>query len=145
MKNPKTAIQSSARLQRGFTLVEIMVVLIIIAILMTVFGGKIFGAGDRAKASLTRIKMTEIGSYLEQYRLQYNKLPSSLNSLVNCTEETGQSCTPIANADSLNDGWGRPFVYSAEGDGRQFKLRSLGADAKDGGEGVDSDLVGTGP
>lgn len=131
--------------QRGFTLVEIMVVLIIIAILMTVFGGKIFGAGDKAKANITRIKLAEIESYIEQFRLQYNRVPGSLNSLVNCSEETGPSCTPIANAESLNDGWGRPFQYSSGGDGRSYAIKSLGADGKDGGSGVDIDLTKTGP
>lgn len=130
---------------RGFTLVEIMVVLIIIAILMTVFGGKIFGAGDKAKANITRIKLAEIESYIEQFRLQYNRVPGSLNSLVACNEETGASCTPIANPESLNDGWGHPFLYTAGGDGRSYSIKSLGADGKDGGSGVDVDIIKTGP
>lgn len=112
---------------------------------MTVFGGKIFGAGDKAKANITKIKLAEIESYIEQYRLQYNKVPGSLNSLVQCTEETGSACTPIANAESLADGWGTPFVYAAGGDGRSYTVKSLGADAKDGGSGVDGDLVKQGP
>lgn len=130
--------------QRGFTLIEIMVVLIILVILMTVFGGKIFGAGDKAKANITRIKIKEIASYIEQFRLMYNKVPSSLESLARCTAETGDSCTPLANEDSLVDGWGKPFVYSVEGD-RSFRLKSLGADGKEGGTEVDGDIQGSGP
>lgn len=131
-------------LTRGFTLVEIMVVLIILTILMTVFGGKIFSAGDKAKANITRIKMKEVASYLEQFRLQYNKLPSSLASLTRCNEDTGSGCTPIANEDSLVDGWGKSLVYSTQGD-RAFQIKSLGADGREGGDGVDGDLVSSGP
>ena len=130
--------------QHGFTLIEIMVVLIILVILMTVFGGKIFGAGDRAKANLTRIQIKQIASNIEQFRLMYNKVPSSLESLVKCTAETGDACTPLANEDSLLDGWGHPFVYTVEGD-RGFRLKSLGADGKEGGTEVDSDIQGSGP
>ena len=131
--------------QRGFTLVEIMIVLVIIGILVGVFGGRIFGAGDKAKAQMTRIKITQINSYLEQYRLQYNRLPTSINSLAECTEETGMSCTPIANMDDLKDGWGQPFKYSSDGDGRSFVIKSLGTDGREGGEGLNSDIVGKGP
>jgi general secretion pathway protein G len=134
----------SARPQSAFTLVEIMVVLIILTILMTVFGGKIFSAGDKAKANITRIKMKEVASYLEQFRLQYNKLPSSLDGLVRCNEETGSGCTPIANQDSLVDGWGKPLLYATQGE-RAFQIKSLGADGRDGGDGVDGDLVSSGP
>ena len=88
--------------------------------------------------------MKEVASYMEQFRLQYNKLPSALASLVRCNEDTGSGCTPIANEDALMDAWGKPLVYSAQGD-RAFQLKSLGADGREGGDEVDSDLTITGP
>jgi general secretion pathway protein G len=133
--------------QQGLTLVEIMVVLVILALVMTFLGGRLFGAGDKAKANITKLKIKEIGNSIEQYRLMYNSLPGSLQDLTQCNEKTGPGCIPIidANSDTLNDAWGNAFSYSLENGGRTYRITSFGADGAQGGEGVNFDHFGTGP
>jgi general secretion pathway protein G len=133
----------SKNLERGLTLVEIMVVLIIIALVSATFGKKLFGAGDKMKAQLTNNQLLAIKGDIEQFQLRYNSLPSSLRDLTDCTERTGQSCIPITNEDALKDAWGNTFVYQASGN--RYKIMSLGADGKSGGSGVDSDFAVEGP
>ena len=138
-------IKRLTRSHRGLTLVEIIVVLIILAILMTFLGGRILGAGDRAKKQITELKMKSIQSYIEQYQLRYNKLPGALESLVRCTNETGQDCIPLTSEDSLKDGWGRDFSYQVDQSGNSYKVQSLGGDGKPGGTEFDFDMTLTGP
>lgn len=129
----------------GFTLVEIMVVLIILGILMTFVGSKIWGAGDKAKARLTQGVLSSLKMSIEQFRLENNALPRSLNDLISCNKEGGGACVPIlGKQDELKDSWGNLVVYSATGDGK-YRIKSLGADGKDGGDGVNFDQFLDGP
>ncbi len=132
--------------ERGLTLVEIMIVLIILGVVMTWLVGKVVGAGDKAKFQLTQAKIKDLAGQIEQFYLQYNSLPSSLDDLTKCTEKTGPNCVPVISKDDiLIDSWGERFVYSLEEGGRRYKIKSMGADRKDGGEGVYGDPFGTGP
>lgn len=131
--------------QRGFTLVEILVVLIIIVILVTMLGGKILGAGDKAKADLNFIRMKDLQNSIEQYRLRYSLVPASLEELTRCSEKTGPGCVPITNEDALKDAWGGAFLYTLENGGRAYRIKSFGADQREGGEGVNFDNSVVGP
>ncbi|MBN8550949.1 MAG: type II secretion system protein GspG [Deltaproteobacteria bacterium] len=129
--------------ERGLTLVEIIVVLIILSLVMTFVGGKILGAGDTTKAELTRTMLKDMQMSIEQFRLRYNQLPSSLEALTQCNDVTGPGCSPIRKADSLKDAWGNKFVYQS--DGSTYRIKTLGADGKEGGEEVNFDNFVAGP
>ena len=131
------------RSERGLTLVEIMVVLIIIGLMWAAFGKKLFGAGDKMKAQLTSSMLTQLKGDIEQFKLRYNKLPTSLRDLTECNDVTGPGCVPITNADAMKDSWGNEFRY--ETNGRVYKIKTLGADGQDGGEGVNYDRFEEGP
>jgi general secretion pathway protein G len=131
--------------EKGLTIVEIIVVLIILAVVMSFVGGRILGAGDRAKADLTRLKLQEVRQSIEQFQLRYNTLPAGLEGLIRCTEQTGPGCVPILGEDSLRDGWGNAFIYNLQDGGRRYRVISLGADGREGGEGVDFDITLDGP
>jgi general secretion pathway protein G len=130
--------------ETGLTFLEIMIVLIIVGVIMATFGSRLLGAGDKAKADLTRISMTQLKQDIEQFQLRYNSLPSSLEDLVKCNQLTGNACTPITKDASLMDAWGTKFQYRA-GSGRSYSIKSLGADGRDGGDGVNADLTLEGP
>jgi general secretion pathway protein G len=129
--------------QRGLTLVEIMVVLIIIGLIASMFGKKLFGAGDKMKAQLTQSQLTALKGDIEQFQLRYNSLPTTLDDLVRCTEKTGQACIPITNEDALLDAWGTKLTLQSNGN--TYKIMSLGADKQPGGQGVDGDQFVEGP
>ena len=131
--------------QRGLTLVEIIVVLVILSILIGVLTSGLFSQGDKAKAKINGLKMAQIQGFLNEYRLQYNSFPSSMQSLSGCTEQTGSNCIPIAKEEDLRDAWGTPLVYTINGNGSSYTLKSLGADRREGGSGADGDITFTGP
>ena len=132
------------RNDQGLTFLEIMIVLIIVGVIMATFGQKLLGAGDKAKADLSRISMTQLKQDIEQFQLRYNSLPGTLDDLVKCNQLTGSSCVPITKESSLLDAWGNRFQYRT-GSGRSYTIKSLGANGQDGGDGVNVDIVVEGP
>jgi general secretion pathway protein G len=124
----KTCAANSS--QRGLTLVEIMVVLLLLGLVFAFVGGKVFKAGDKAKAELTRTKLLSIKEPIYMYQMRNNSLPQDLNA---------------AEADDTKDAWGREVQYRALDSGRSYELKSLGADGRDGGSGADADILVTGP
>lgn len=135
------------RAENGFTLVEIMVVLVIIGLLGTFLFGKIFSTGEQAKAKMTRLKIESVKQKINEFKLMYNTLPNSLDDLTSCTEVTGPGCIPLLDAkdDTLKDSWGNNFQYAKQGNNRTYTITSLGADGAVGGEGVDYDFSVEGP
>ena len=131
--------------QRGLTLVEIIVVLIILSVLFGFLFSGLFGQADTAKARTTGLMMTKLKSSINQFQLQYNQLPATLQALRQCTEQTGQACIPIINNDDeLKDAWGTAFVYANDG-ARGYTIKSLGSDKREGGTEANSDIVVSGP
>jgi len=115
--------------QRGLTLIEIIVVLMMVGIIGAFIGGKVFKAGDKAKAELTRAKINSLKEPIYIFQMRNSALPQSLAQ---------------AEADDTKDAWGRDIQYRVM-DGRAYELRSLGGDGKDGGTGADADITVTGP
>lgn len=137
--------QKHLKSEKGLTLVEIIVVLIILSVVMVFFGNKILGSGDRIKVDVTKLMMKELQQGIEQFRLRYNQLPPSLDSLAACNDVTGPGCTPITKADNLKDAWGNQFIYGLDNGGRSYRIKTLGADGKDGGEEINYDVTVSGP
>jgi general secretion pathway protein G len=131
--------------EKGLTLIEIMVVLIILGIVISFVGGRVLGAGDKAKARITKLKLQDVAQKIDQYRMEYNALPQSLTDLTQCNDQTGPGCIPSTTEDQLVDAWGNKLDYRLENNGRTYVIISMGGDGKTGGEGADYDLNHSGP
>lgn len=139
----------SALHQRGFTLIEIMVVVVIIGILIGLVAPNILGRVDESRVTAAKTDIATLESALEMYRLDNKHYPSTdqgLEALVN---------KPSGNPEPRNwnpqgylkkgkipqDPWGSDYRYTNPGSNRQpFEIYSLGADGRDGGEGFDADI-----
>ena len=143
MPRPKS-IHSSCNKQRGFTLIEIMVVVVIIGLLASLLVPNILGRGDEARVTAAQNDIRAIGTALDLYRLDNSNYPSTeqgLEALVN--KPAGfpepRSWGPEPYLRKLTtDQWGNAYLYVNSG--RQFDLYSLGADGQEGGEGIGADI-----
>jgi len=120
----------AARDERGLTLIEIIIVLVILSLIMSFLASRLFSMGDQAKAELTRTKMASVKEPLYMFQMRENTLPSDLTA---------------AGATDPTDGWGRPLQYKLLDGSRSYELKSLGADGREGGTGADADIIVKGP
>ncbi len=131
--------------QQGFTLLEIIVVITIIAILAAYIAPKVAGRADDARLSKVKNDIQVLESALELYKLDNFKYPTSdqgLQALVNRPSDDLKNWQEGGYIKKLNkDPWGNDYQYSQPGrDGAEFDIYSYGADNTEGGEGVDADI-----
>jgi general secretion pathway protein G len=129
----------------GVTLVEMMVVIVIIGLIAAVVAINVLPAQDTARIGKSKADLGAIEQALEMYRLSNGRYPTMEEGLSALTQRaTGPNVTqtePFLRRLS-NDPWGRAYIYVQPGqDGRPFDLYSLGADGRDGGEGVNADIT----
>ncbi len=134
--------------QDGFTLIEIMVVILILGLLATIVVQSLRGATDKAKRVKAQADIAEIKTGLDRYYLDAGSYPTSdqgLQSLVAAPTggngapnnyETGGYLQSIPR-----DPWGNAYYYQS--DGNSYVLKSFGADGVEGGEGKNADIVGS--
>lgn len=121
--------------QRGFTLIEVLVVIIILGLIAALVVPRITGRVDEAKVEATKIQMRAIKDALEQYKLDNGIYPTTEQGLKALIEMPNTPPLPSRWRPYLDkipqDAWGRNFVYLSPGINRPFELRSLGADGKE--------------
>jgi general secretion pathway protein G len=130
----------SSRRQRGFTILEIVIVFILLAGIMAFVGPKIFEQMGRAKSSEARIRIQHLAGQIEMYRLEVGKYPENLQALARQPPGLDKWNGPYAKDADLKDAWGNDYRYTVPGQGKAFDLISLGADGRDGGEGENKDV-----
>lgn len=128
----------AARRQSGFSLIEILIVVVLIAGIMGLVASQVFGNKDRADARLAQTQIQTIGGKIEAYVMDVGTAPNSLSDLVREPSGVSGWLGPYAREGDLKDPWGREFQYSA--DGNAFNLTSLGKDGKPGGKSHDADI-----
>lgn len=135
---------SPSRTHGGFTLLELVMVLVIIGVILSMVGPRVFNSLSRATGEQAKIKIEQIGSALELYKLDTGRYPSSqegLNALLAAPPGAANWNGPyIRDPKALMDPWSREFVYRSPAEKGGFDLVSLGADGKEGGEGENKDV-----
>lgn len=121
--------------ERGFSLVELLVVIAIIGILATVVAVNVSRHVSEARIVKARADLVTLSASVEMYRMAARPLPASLDDLQAPLPPTME---PILRS-VPSDPWGRPYLYEKTGP-KAFRVRSLGADGVEGGEGEDADL-----
>lgn len=128
------------RLQRsnGFTLIEILVVMAIIAMLAVMVAPNLFNQQAGAMRDVARTEISTLEAALDIYRLDVGQYPDSLDGLMEDDTDRASWNGPYLRRGVPTDPWDNDYVYEA--DGREFTLISYGADGMSGGEDDDADI-----
>lgn len=133
-------MQSRMNKRRGFSLIEVLVVITIIAGLAALLARNVMGSAEEAKIQQCEIQIKQLMDGLQTFKLREGRWPKKSEGLKILTEPSGRSKTPIM--ERLDpDPWGGDFVYKPGiKSGDKPVIVSYGADGKPGGEGVDADI-----
>lgn len=121
------------RRQRGFSLIELMVVITIIGLLGGIVGVNVYRYMKTATINTTKTQMRNIEGAINQFRMEKRRLPDSLDELVGEDGLLDSETVPT-------DAWNNEFYYEPQGS-KEFELISWGADGVEGGEGEDADIT----
>jgi general secretion pathway protein G len=140
----RTASLSKRRsVTRGFTLLELLVVMVIIGLLAGIVAPQYFTQLGKSNAKVARAQIESFGQALDQYRLDVGGYPSTeqgLAALRAAPADLPRWQGPYLKRDIPVDPWGRAYVYTAPGQHGDYDLTSLGSDGQPGGEGEAADV-----
>ena len=130
---------------RGFTLLELLVVVLIIGLLTGIVGPRLMGQIGRSEVTAARAQIDSLDKAVQAYRLDVGQFPSSeqgLRVLVSSSGSDPRWRGPYLKGSIPNDPWGMPYQYRTPGsDGRDYDIVSFGRDKATGGSGDDADLT----
>jgi general secretion pathway protein G len=128
----------------GFTLLELLVVMVIIGLLAAYVGPRYFSQIGKSERSVAKAQIEGLSKALDTYRLDTGRYPTTEQTLAALqakpADESRWNGPYLQKAVPL-DPWGRPYVYRVQGSGAEFELMSLGKDGQPGGEGDAADVV----
>lgn len=141
-------MKQTLRNRRGFTLVEIMIVMLILAGLAALVLPKIMGRSDEAKITDTKVQIRNLESALKFYKLDNGVYPTTEQGLQALIEKPATGHIPknyreggyVESKKLPQDPWKNDFVYISPGEHGDYDLCSYGADGAKGGEGINTDI-----
>ena len=132
------------RHDRGFTLTELLVVMVILSLLAAAITPQVMGRLDRSNVRAAKLQIETLAASLDLFRIDTGRYPTAHEGLAALIGKPAALETwdgpYVRSGTSLSDPWQREFVYEA-GPGSVFRLVSYGADGKEGGSGHDGDIV----
>ena len=129
---------------RGFTLLELLVVVAIIGLLAGYVAPRYFGQVGKSEVNAAKAQMDAIEKALDQYRLDTGRYPNTeagLNALVTKPQNEPRWNGPYLRKAVPNDPWGKPYIYKIPGEKGDYDLTSYGKDGQPGGDGENADLT----
>lgn len=145
-KNICRAEQQHAGSQEGFSFIEILIVIVIMAGIIAIVGPELFSRLDDAKIDQAKIQMKGLENALDLYHLDNSSYPTTEQGLESLMVQPEVGIVPenwrgpyLRSSNLPKDPWNRDYVYQS--DGGNIVLKSLGADGQEGGEGVNADIL----
>ena len=142
----KEKLKKNRRHLRGFSFIEVMVVIIILGLLSSIVGVYLFDSAEKAKADATRTQIRGLETALDLYRLHNSRYPSSEQGLKALLDRPEVGLIPknwngpyLRGKNLPMDSWDSPFKYLSE-NGNEYEIISLGADGIEGGVDLDADI-----
>lgn len=132
------------RNQRGFTLLELLVVMVIIGLLAGYVGPKYFSQIGKSEVKAARAQLDALGKALDQFRLDTGHYPSTEQGLATLVERPANEAKwagPYLTKAVPLDPWGHPYVFIAPGEHGEYDLLSYGKDGRPGGEGEAAEIT----
>ena len=131
--------------QAGFTLVELLVVMVILVLLASLVAPRVVGYLGSARTKAAKVQIESLAQALELYKVDNQRYPTTsegLKALIQAPAGVASWAGPYLNKkDVPSDPWGRPYVYRSPGEHGAFDISSLGADNQPGGTGENEDIT----
>ncbi len=129
---------------QGFTLLELLVVMVIIGLLAAYVGPKYFSQIGKSEVKTAKAQIVGFEKALQQYRLDVGRYPTTeegLQALMTKPANVSKWGGPYLEKKLPNDPWDRPYIYVSPGEHGDVDISSMGRDGRPGGDGLDADIT----
>jgi general secretion pathway protein G len=142
----QTKLSTRARLKAGYSLLEILIVLAIIALIVALVGPRLIGQLDKSKVTAAHVQIKSLKSAIDTMHLDIGRYPTQQEGLTLLVHSSGDASAnwsgPYLSGDLPKDPWGRDYIYiPPASDNAEPKISTLGSDGKPGGTGNAADIT----